>query len=82
MPIFEYLCKSCEQYYEFLQLEDTEIPMCPQCFSTDSEKQVSSCSFSLKGGGWFDDGYSNDNSPKPPSPPKSSAKSKLKKLLK
>jgi predicted nucleic acid-binding Zn ribbon protein len=33
-------------------------PECPECGASEVKKQVSAAAFSLKGGGWYKDGYS------------------------
>jgi len=37
---------------------DTKEIMCPKC-QKSAKKIMSPCTFSLKGGGWFADGYSS-----------------------
>lgn len=40
MPIFEYVCTSCEHSFELLVRKGTE-PVCPECESTELDKQFS-----------------------------------------
>ena len=40
MPIYEYVCMSCESHFEELVRHD-EVPPCPECGSTKSKKQFS-----------------------------------------
>ncbi len=40
MPIFEYVCRSCEEEFEMLVLKDT-VPACPACQGQDLEKLLS-----------------------------------------
>lgn len=40
MPIYEYACADCGERFETLVRSDTN-PECPQCRSTNLEKQVS-----------------------------------------
>lgn len=40
MPIYEYACKSCGHHFETLVRSDT-VPQCPQCHSTELNKQLS-----------------------------------------
>jgi putative regulatory protein, FmdB family len=58
MPIYEYHCQECKQIFEEWQkdYEERDIP-CPVCGGTGS-RIISSTSFVLKGGGWYDSGYS------------------------
>ena len=61
MPIYEYLCTSCEYQFEEVQkFSDPSLDECPDCGKNSAERQVSISSFHLKGGGWFKDGYSNN----------------------
>ena len=58
MPIYEYKCDKCGKIVEKLQKKHGSPP--PKCEKDDQEmrKVVSVASFSLKGGGWYADGYS------------------------
>ena len=63
MPIYEYICKSCEHEFEEVQkFSETSLEKCPDCGQNTAERQVSMSSFHLKGGGWYKDGYSNNKS--------------------
>ena len=63
MPIYEYLCKSCEYEFEEVQkFSDPSLEECPDCGKYSAERQVSMSSFHLKGVGWYKDGYSSKNS--------------------
>lgn len=67
MPIYEYQCETCKDVIEAWQsLSDKPMTTCPSCSGT-LKKLISMSSFSLKGGGWYADGYSNKstNSCKP-----------------
>lgn len=61
MPLFEYRCANCKHQLEKLVLgQDREnLPACPKCKEPKMQKLVSRTSFSLKGGGWAEDGYSD-----------------------
>jgi putative FmdB family regulatory protein len=57
MPIYEYRCNSCNIQFELRQkFSDPPADICPKCGGT-VRKLVSAVSFSLKGGGWYGDGY-------------------------
>ena len=57
MPIYEYRCNSCNHQFELRQkFSDAPADHCPTCGGA-VHKMVSSVAFSLKGGGWYDDGY-------------------------
>ncbi len=58
MPIYEYLCESCETLTERMQkIGDPAPSKCPECGSRKIAKLVSRTSFQLKGGGWYSDLY-------------------------
>ena len=57
MPIYEYRCNSCNIQFELRQkFSDPPADKCPKCSGT-VHKLVSAASFSLKGAGWYGDGY-------------------------
>jgi len=57
MPIYEYRCDACNIQFELRQkFSDPPADRCPKCGGT-VRKLVSAVSFSLKGAGWFGDGY-------------------------
>lgn len=53
MPIYEYLCRSCNRVYSFLSrtYEIEREPTCPRCGATDLVKQVSRFAVVRGGGG-------------------------------
>ena len=58
MPVYEYRCNVCNIQFELRQkFSDQPADQCPECGGT-VRKIVSAVSFSLKGAGWFGDGYS------------------------
>ena len=57
MPLYEYECTSCHRRTEKIQkFSDPEITTCPHC-GGDLKRVISAPAFSLKGGGWYADGY-------------------------
>lgn len=57
MPLYEYECKSCNNTFELRQkFSDAPASECPKC-GGPVEKLISQSGFSLKGGGWYGDGY-------------------------
>jgi len=57
MPVYEYRCNACHTQFELRQkFSDPPADRCPTCGGT-VRKIVSAVSFSLKGAGWFGDGY-------------------------
>ena len=72
MPIYEFVCPSCEKEMELiLKISESNLETCPECGGSGLKKKASMTSFTLKGGGWYKDGYSKDNKPAPkdPKPP-------------
>lgn len=58
MPIYEYVCSSCDEEVETIQkVSDTPLTKCPNCQTDTLSKKTSMTSFQLKGGGWYSDGY-------------------------
>lgn len=63
MPIYEYTCKSCGKNFETMQkISEPPVAPCPKCGDT-ADRMISRTSFTLKGSGWYKDGYSK-TSPK------------------
>ncbi len=59
MPLYEYQCNACENKFELRQkFSDPPATECPQC-GGEVTKLISSSAFTLKGGGWYAEGYSN-----------------------
>lgn len=57
MPIYEYQCQKCQHQFEEIQkVSDPHVAVCPKCNGA-VERLISQTSFSLKGGGWYKDGY-------------------------
>jgi putative FmdB family regulatory protein len=53
MPIYEYQCAACGRVVEKWQkISEEPLTTCPSC-GGDLSKLISSCSFHLKGGGWY-----------------------------
>jgi putative FmdB family regulatory protein len=59
MPLYEYECTACHRHTEKIQkFSDPEITVCPHC-GGELKRVISAPAFSLKGGGWYKDGYGN-----------------------
>jgi putative FmdB family regulatory protein len=57
MPVYEYRCDACNIQFDLRQkFSDPPADRCPKCGGT-VRKLVSAVSFSLKGAGWYGDGY-------------------------
>ena len=62
MPIYEYACRDCGEVLEVILRQGERQPRkCRKC-SGRLDKLISRTSFQLKGGGWFDHGYSKGGS--------------------
>jgi putative FmdB family regulatory protein len=56
--MYEYQCESCNHQFELRQkFSDPPADRCPECGGT-VKKLISSAAFALKGGGWYNEGYS------------------------
>lgn len=77
MPIYEYRCATCGHEVEIIQKIGARAPGCGECDGR-LEKLISRASFQLKGGGWYDQGYSKSGSKKPATKSSSSSESKPK----
>ena len=61
MPIYEYQCAACGGVVEKWQkISEDPLTTCPVCGGGLS-KLISSCSFHLKGSGWYVTDYSGHN---------------------
>lgn len=59
MPIREFMCPKCLMITEKLIFPgDLEECVCSKCGKIIKKTIMSSCTFELKGGGWYADGYS------------------------
>jgi putative FmdB family regulatory protein len=66
MPVYEYKCNSCENSFELRQkFSDPPASECPSC-GGEVTKLISSVAFSLKGGGWYSEGYGADKKTEAP----------------
>lgn len=57
MPVYEFECPEGTITEKFVPM-DTKTIKCPKC-SKRAKKIISTCTFKLKGGGWYADGYSS-----------------------
>jgi len=62
MPLYEYQCEDCGLNFEVRQkFSDKPINTCRHC-GGHAKKLISRTAFTLKGGGWYEQGYSHGNS--------------------
>ncbi|MBO68459.1 MAG: FmdB family transcriptional regulator [Acidiferrobacteraceae bacterium] len=60
MPIYEYECGQCNHHLEALQkLSEEPLIYCPECGEATLRKQVSAVAFRLKGAGWYETDFKN-----------------------
>jgi putative FmdB family regulatory protein len=65
MPVYEYQCQSCGNQFELRQkFSDQPASECPTC-KGEVKKLISSAAFTLKGGGWYNEGYGGKKSDAP-----------------
>lgn len=65
MPIYEYLCQSCQDKIEVFQhLRDPSLIDCPNCNQPSLVKLISAASFRLKGGGWYETDFKKEGDKK------------------
>ena len=65
MPTYEYRCGSCGHEFEVEQrITADRLTDCPACKQPKLERLISASSFTLKGGGWYKDGYGNPKAPR------------------
>lgn len=58
MPLYEYQCEDCGLRFEARQkFSDEPLSVCREC-GGQAKKLISRGAFTLKGGGWYDQGYS------------------------
>lgn len=68
MPLYEYKCEKCSHEFEVIQkFSDELLKECEKCLGPVS-KLMSKSSFALKGGGWYDEGYSGKSNKKESKP--------------
>lgn len=61
MPIYEYRCTECGHEFEKIQkVSDRAVRTCPVCKGR-VERLISVSSFTLKGGGWYAEGYTRSS---------------------
>ncbi len=62
MPIYEYQCKACGHAFDALQkMSDSPLVDCPDCEEPQLRKLLSAPNFRLKGGGWYETDFKDNN---------------------
>lgn len=62
MPIYEYACTNCKHTLDALQkMSDDPLTECPECGKTSLKKCLSAPRFRLKGQGWYETDFKQDN---------------------
>ena len=62
MPIYGYVCKSCEHTLDALQkIADAPLVDCPSCGAPELKRTLSAPRFRLKGQGWYETDFKKDN---------------------
>ena len=62
MPIYGYVCKSCDHTLDALQkMADEPLVDCPECGEPALRRQLSAPRFRLKGQGWYETDFKKDN---------------------
>jgi putative FmdB family regulatory protein len=60
MPLYDFKCSTCNNHFTVLQKYNDPNPKCPQCGSSDTQKQLSAPGhFDLKGGGYYATDFKN-----------------------
>jgi len=63
MPRYDYRCQDCGHVFEAEQrITADPLTDCPACNKPKLERLISRTAFSLKGGGWYSDGYGSGSS--------------------
>ena len=63
MPVYEFECPEGKVTEELVPMGTEEI-VCPHC-QKKAHRIISPCTFTLKGGGWYADGYASKRGSKP-----------------
>ena len=62
MPIYGYICQSCEHTLDALQkISDDPLVYCPDCGEPQLKRQLSAPRFRLKGKGWYETDFKKEN---------------------
>ena len=56
MPLYDYACSTCGTFEVSQRISEPRLSACPTC-GAPVQRLVSGAAFTLKGGGWYRDGY-------------------------
>ncbi|MDJ0778302.1 MAG: zinc ribbon domain-containing protein [Gammaproteobacteria bacterium] len=61
MPIYEYLCSTCNHEFDALQkVSEEPLTDCPECGESALKKKLSAPGFRLSGSGWYETDFKSD----------------------
>ncbi len=60
MPVYDFQCEKREHVFERKQGVSEPFPFCEKC-EGETRRLISQTSFTLKGGGWYKDGYNGQS---------------------
>jgi putative FmdB family regulatory protein len=64
MPIYAYRCSQCGFEKDVLQkMSDPPLTTCPECNQETFVKQLTAAGFQLKGSGWYQTDFKNNDKP-------------------
>ena len=62
MPIYPYLCNDCGHEFDRLQkISDAPLTVCPECGAESLKKKLTAAAFQLKGTGWYETDFKNND---------------------
>ena len=64
MPMYEYECAKCGRYDVSQRITEPALTKCDRCGSREVQRLISRTAFTLKGGGWYREGYSSGSQTK------------------
>jgi putative FmdB family regulatory protein len=67
MPLYDYVCTSCDHELEALQnFNEPPLKTCPVCHKDTLKKKIAAPAFTFKGGGWYKDLYGSSSTASSP----------------
>lgn len=62
MPVYDYECESCGSMEIEHSIKEPARTICPKCQREGLQRTIGRTSFTLRGGGWANQGYSSSHS--------------------